>query len=122
MAITGNFSGSSAGIKDAEGFLSWVIERRSEPTKDAFGVLGLGVAEFAFLLGPKGSRFRSDRKDGMEDWGVCGPRTAEVETGLACRVLSDVRRGWGPSDTCGTGRPLEMEVRDVRGVTMGIKE
>lgn len=77
-----------------EHFLSCVIRRRDpKVTKDGFGGLaGLGGG-LDVLPGAKGSKLRIERKDGMDETGVCGKaKVTEVEAGLGWMVLSDVRR------------------------------
>jgi len=80
-----------------EFFLSCPSRRRDPKlTKDDFCV-GRGVdGGLEVLAGAKGSKLRIERKDGMEEMGVCGK--VKVEAGLGREVLSDVRRSWGTRD------------------------
>lgn len=100
MAMTGACSASCGCVWVAELFLSCVIRRRDPKlTKDGFGAWTGLVGGFDVLAGAKGSKLRSERKDGMDETGVCGKaKVTEVEAGLGWMVLSDVRRNWDTRD------------------------
>lgn len=67
-----------------EFFLSCVIRRRDPKlTKDGFDVWTVPGGGLDVLTGAKGSKLRIERKDGMEETGVCGKaKVTEVEAGL----------------------------------------
>ena len=83
-----------------EFFLSYPIRRRDPKlTMDGLGVWAGVGGGCDVLPGAKGSKLRSERKDGMEEAGVCGKaKVTVVEAGLGWLVLSDLRRSWDTRD------------------------
>lgn len=98
MAMTGVWSASCGRVWF---FLSCPIRRRDPKlTNDDFAGVWMGLGGgFDVLAGAKGSKLRIERKDGMDETGVCGKaKLTEVEAGLGWVVLSEARRNWDTRD------------------------